>query len=50
LERDILWREFRRREIKKMLIRRLERIYEQKLEVVIRMNQRYTVYRERASG
>jgi len=33
VKRDILWRELRRREIKEMLIRRLKRIYEQKLEV-----------------
>jgi len=41
VKRDILWRELRRREIKEMSIRRLERIYEQKLEEVIRTSQRY---------
>jgi len=38
---DILWTELRKKGIKEMLIRRLERIYEQ-TEEVIRTNQGYT--------
>jgi len=42
MNRDILWTELRRKGIKKMLIRRLERIYKLKqTEEVIRTNQRY---------
>jgi len=41
MDRDILWRELRRRGIQEMLVERPERIYEQ-TEVVIRTSQGYT--------